>query len=71
MLKNYLKITLRNLWKFKTYSLINIIGLSIGIAACLFITFYIVDEMNYDRYHNDYHRIYRIYRELENDMGKI
>lgn len=60
MLKNYLKIAFRNLLNQKFYSAINIIGLSIGISACIFVTLYIKHDLNYDRYHKNAEQIYRI-----------
>ncbi|MDB5209359.1 MAG: transporter permease, partial [Sediminibacterium sp.] len=60
MLINYLKIAFRNLWKNKAFSAINIIGLSIGLAAFILITLYVVDELSYDRYNEKADRIYRI-----------
>lgn len=60
MLKNYLKTTLRNLRKFKAYSLINIAGLAIGLACCLLIMLYVQHELTYDRHHEHADRIYRI-----------
>ncbi|MGH7598880.1 MAG: ABC transporter permease [bacterium] len=60
MLKNYLKITLRNLRKHKVYSFINILGLAIGITCCLLILLYVQDELNYDRFHQRSDRIHRL-----------
>src|ERR1700750_2225100 len=60
MLKNYLKIAWRNLLRHKVFSLINIGGLSIGIAACLLISLYVNFELNYDAYHLKKDRIVRI-----------
>ena len=60
MLKNYFKIALRNLRKYKGYSLINILGLAVGIAVCLLIFKYVSHELSYDRYHSKSERIYRI-----------
>lgn len=60
MLQNYLKIAWRNLRKYKFYSLINIFGLGIGIAAFLFILLYIQDELSYDRYHEHAAQIIRV-----------
>jgi putative ABC transport system permease protein len=60
LLKNYLKIALRNLHKHKVYSLINIMGLAIGIACCLLILLYVQDELGYDRFHRRAKNIYRI-----------
>ena len=61
MLKNYLKTSWRNLKRDKSYSLINITGLAVGIAACMLITLYIVDELSHDRFHEKSGRIYRTY----------
>jgi len=60
MIKNFFLIALRNLKKDKWYSLLNILGLTIGITFSLFLIFYVVDELNYDRYHKNADRIYRI-----------
>jgi putative ABC transport system permease protein len=60
MLKNYFKTALRNLLKHKGYSLINITGLAIGMAACLLILLYVNHELSYDNYNEDADRIYRI-----------
>lgn len=60
MLKNYLKIAYRNLLKQRFYALINILGLAIGLACCLFITLYVVDELSYDNFHEDADRMYRV-----------
>lgn len=60
MLRNYLKIALRNLWRNKLYSLLNIGGLALGIACCLLIVLYVYDEWSYDRFNANYDHIYRI-----------
>ncbi len=60
MLKNYLKIAFRNLWKHKYYSLINILGLAIGLACTLLIFSYITNEFIYDKFHQKADRIYRV-----------
>ncbi len=60
MIRNYLKIAFRNLQRNKIYSAINIGGLAIGMATCLLITLYVLDEISYDRYHQKAGRIYRI-----------
>ncbi|HEY0654288.1 MAG TPA: FtsX-like permease family protein [Chryseosolibacter sp.] len=60
MLKNLLKIALRNILKDKTYSAINILGLTIGITCSLFLFLYILHELSYDRYHKNADNIYRI-----------
>ncbi len=60
MFKNYLKIALRNLNKQKSYSFVNIVGLTIGLACFLIIGFFIQYELNYDTFHANSDRTYRI-----------
>ena len=60
MFKNYLIIALRNLRKHKGYALINIIGLSVGIAATLLLLLYMQHERSYDAFHQDASSIYRL-----------
>src|SRR5580658_7304779 len=60
MLKNLLLVALRNFKRDKWYSLLNILGLTIGITFSLFLIFYVMDELSYDRYHVNADRIYRI-----------
>src|SRR6185437_2825348 len=60
MFKNYLKTALKSLNKNKGFTAINIVGLSVGIAACLLIVFYVINELNYDKYNVNAGRIYRI-----------
>ena len=60
MIKNYLKIAWRNLVRNKTFSLINIVGLAIGLACFIMIALYVADELSYDRYNEKADRIYRI-----------
>lgn len=66
MLKNYIKIAWRNLIKNKVFSLINILGLSIGIAVCMMIFLFILNEYSFDNFHKNGDRIYRVMRGLEN-----
>lgn len=65
MIRNYFKIAIRNLWKNKAYSAINIFGLACGLAVCLLITLYVVDELSYDRYNKNANRIYRVDADLK------
>ncbi|MBL7833517.1 MAG: ABC transporter permease [Cyclobacteriaceae bacterium] len=60
MFKNLFKIALRNIFKDKVYSAINILGLTIGITCSIFLFMYILDELSYDRYHTNANNIYRI-----------
>ena len=69
MFGNYVKLAIRNIRKSKTYSLINITGLALGIASCLLISIYIKFELSYDDYHIDSDRIYRVAQEFSNENG--
>jgi len=60
MLKSYVIITIRNLWRNKLYTVLNIAGLAIGIASCLIIYLIVSFELNHDTFHPDKDRIYRI-----------
>ena len=60
MFKNYLITAYRNIVRQKTYSAINIIGFALGLAVCLAITFYVVDDLSYDRFHADAENIYHV-----------
>src|SRR5215467_2603380 len=63
MFKNYFKIAWRNLWKNKIFSAINIIGLAIGMAACLLILQYVSFELSYDQFNKNAADIYRVYND--------
>ncbi|MEP6950767.1 MAG: ABC transporter permease [Ginsengibacter sp.] len=64
MIKNYFKTAFRNLVKNKFYTFINITGLAVGIATCLLILLYVLDELSYDRYNVNAGRIYRVNNEV-------
>jgi len=65
VLKNYLKTTVRNLAANKFYTLINIIGLATGLATCLLILLYVLDEFSFDRYNVNADRIYRVNNDVK------
>jgi putative ABC transport system permease protein len=65
MFTNYVKITLRNLFRNKLYTFINIFGLAIGLAACMMIYLWVQDELSYDRFHQKAERIYRVERKVD------
>ena len=69
MFKNYLKIAVRNLWKYKGLSFINIFGLASGMACSLLIFLFVTDELSYDRFNTDADRIYRVVKDFVNDDG--
>ncbi len=60
MIKNLIKTALRHLLKHLGYSMLNIIGLTLGISSALFLIIYVSDEVSYDRYHDKADRIYRV-----------
>jgi putative ABC transport system permease protein len=60
MFWNYIKLAQRNIIKRKVFSLINIIGLSVGIAASILILLYVLHELSYDNYHTNVHNKYRV-----------
>ncbi|HMH33416.1 MAG TPA: ABC transporter permease [Puia sp.] len=60
MFKNYFKIAFRNLWKHKSEAIINITGLSVGMAAAILILLWVQNELGFDSYHSNANRIYRI-----------
>ncbi|RLD70803.1 MAG: ABC transporter permease [Bacteroidetes bacterium] len=61
MIKNYLLIAFRNARRNKAYTIINLLGLAIGIASSLMILLFVVDEMSFDRHNKHFKEIYRIY----------
>lgn len=70
MIKNYIKIAWRNIIRNKTFSAINIVGLSLGIAACILILQYVAFELSFDDFHKDKDQIYRV-RQDRYDEGKL
>lgn len=60
MFKNLIKVALRNIAKEKIYSVINVVGLTIGITCSLFLVLYIMDELSYDSFHEKKDKIYRV-----------
>ncbi len=70
MLKSYLKIAFRNLRRYKGYSLINIVGLALGMACFFLIVLYMNFELSYDRFHENRDRIYQVLKRYETE-GRI
>ena len=70
MLSNYLKLALRQMRNQKLYTLINILGLAIGMAACIIILLFVQKELSYDRFHENSDRIYRVSRQWFNEDGE-
>ena len=69
MIRNFFKIAWRNLLRYKAFSFINIFGLAIGIACCILVSLFILDELSFDKYHKDSDRIYRVVKDFVNDDG--
>lgn len=68
MLRNYLKIAFRSLWRSKAHSFINVLGLSLGIVCCILISLFVKDEWTFDKFHTKADRIYRVY--VREDYGE-
>src|SRR5436853_7433234 len=62
MFRNYLKISLRYLLRYKTYTAINVLGLAVGITCCVLIMLFVRSEFSYDRFHTKADRIYRMWQ---------
>ncbi|SDF58735.1 putative ABC transport system permease protein [Mucilaginibacter pineti] len=65
MIKNFIKTAFRSLLKNKGFTFINVAGLALGLAGCLLIVFYVVDELSYDRYNTKFESIYRVNSDLK------
>ncbi len=71
MLRNYLRIALRNLRRHALYSTINIVGLAVGLALCLLIFLYVQDEFSFDRFHANVDRIHRVLLLVNDSEGGV
>jgi putative ABC transport system permease protein len=71
MIKNYIKTAFRSLQKNKGFTAINVLGLALGLATCLLIVFYVVDELSYDKYNVNANRIYRVNEDLKLGDNKV
>jgi putative ABC transport system permease protein len=71
MLKNYFKIAVRNLWRKRAYSFINVTGLAVGMACCFLIFLYVHFEFSYDRFHQKADRIYRVVGDLRSSSESL
>lgn len=65
MIKNFVKTAFRSLLKNKGFTAINILGLALGLATCLLIVFYVIDELSYDRYNTKADRIYKLNTDIK------
>ncbi|WP_158993361.1 ABC transporter permease [Mucilaginibacter sp. L196] len=71
MIRNYIKTAFRSLQKNKGFTTINVLGLALGLATCLLIVFYVVDELSYDKYNVNASRIYRVNEDLKLGDNKV
>jgi putative ABC transport system permease protein len=71
MLKNYVKIALRNIRRHKGFSIINIFGLAVGMTVCLLMLMYVVHEISYDNFHKKKDRIYRVITDWGDEGNKM
>lgn len=71
MFKNYFKTAFRNLWRNKVFSIINITGLSVGLACCMLIFLYAKDELSYDRFHKNVNNIYHLTADMVSPDGHV
>lgn len=69
MIRNYLTVALRNFLRNRNYTIINILGLSTGLTACIIIYLLIAYEVRFDKFHHQFDRIYRVVRDVENASG--
>lgn len=70
MFKNYLIVAARNISKNKVHSFINIVGLAVGLAACLLIYLYVRNDLSFDKFNKNYNRIYRVVQDFRQN-GKM
>src|SRR5579862_9580622 len=71
MLRNYFKTAFRNLWRNKVFSVINIVGLSVGLACCMLIFLYAMDEVSYDRFNKNAENIYHLVESSKSSDGQV
>jgi putative ABC transport system permease protein len=64
MYNHYVKISIRNLWKNKSYSLLNILGLTAGTVSCLYILLYVQEQYSFDDHHKNAERIFRVITDI-------
>ena len=71
MLRNYLKTALRSMRRHKAYSLINVLGLAVGLAASFLILLWVQDELSYDQFPDEVEQIYRVMRTSRHGVGQV
>jgi len=71
MLQHHIKTTLRQVKKFKGYTAINLSGLVVGLASCLLIIIWVLDEVNMNRFHENSDRLYQVWRNMYQQSGDV
>ncbi len=71
MLKNYLTIAIRNIFRNKLFSFVNILGLAFGMGSALLIFLWVNDELRYDQFHANSKRIYRVLENQKYSDGRL
>ncbi len=71
MIRNYIKTAFRNLWRSRAFSVINIVGLSVGLACCMLIFLYTMDEVSYDRFNKNAENIYHLVNSSKSPDGQV
>jgi len=71
MLKRNLKTALRKLWNKKEFTVLNVLGLTIGITTSMFILLWVQDELAFDAYHDDLDQVYAVWSDLHTNDGQI
>ncbi|HEA30896.1 MAG TPA: FtsX-like permease family protein [Leeuwenhoekiella sp.] len=69
MIRNYFKIALRNLWKDRTFTTLNVVGLSVAFGIAILLSMYALFELSYDHFHEHADRIYQVYQTEQNPKG--
>lgn len=69
MVKNHLKVSVRSMLRKKTFTLLNVLGLGIGIASCLMILIFVQNELSYDTYNSKYDRTYRVLQRFGGEIA--
>ena len=71
MILSYLRTSFRNLFRHRLYTLVNILGLAVGMAACILVSLFLQHEFSYDAYHRDIDRIHRVMRLVHPSGGGL
>jgi putative ABC transport system permease protein len=69
LLKHYLTVALRHLWRHRSFSAINTVGLTLGLTCCMFIYLWVTDEKSVDNFHVNSDRLYNVYMRTESPNG--